>query len=516
MIGKYELGIALAAGDFDCRTRLCSHVVTGASYVVRIYDKAVLEEAQWMWERVRASIYVQRTLPKHENIVEMVECFETASSLYILMQLFQSVNVTKLLCSNIRDTGEAVEAEDGSVPPSVLGAYWNQTLAKATQIRQRGSPLLNTSVSAFEDSQRSTTTSGSTTPRRLLRKRNKFSKQQICNFFSQVVRGVLHMHEHNVVHLGIAPDHILINDRGLVKIGNLVSCCFCTPGTLMEEMKGTRHSVAPEVLSSDPYDPYLVDAWSLGVLLYFMLNGRYPHDGANTLEHIMYNHIRPSDPHIPHLAKDLLSRLLVTEPAKRMRVSEILQHPFFSDSERSVSEENLLTVENEPRARVFRRGFSSRSKEVTAAITIQRAYRKHRGTTKQLARVIEPEPRDRSITRSTSSKLNHFHSSIVSDADVSGTVSGSSHGDVIVKPFPNYRVAADATCPVCQRPPKPERNINATPYLSTRYVYAGEGKFADRVENQVDVASPSEPAAPTPLLPPILPMKSKSPDVLLE
>lgn len=43
VIGKYELGKVLAGGDFDCRIRLCTHVVTGGRYVIRIYAKAVLQ-----------------------------------------------------------------------------------------------------------------------------------------------------------------------------------------------------------------------------------------------------------------------------------------------------------------------------------------------------------------------------------------------------------------------------------------------------------------------------------------
>ncbi|RNF05019.1 putative protein kinase [Trypanosoma rangeli] len=266
IVGKYELGKVLASGYFDCRTRLCTHIVTGAQYAVRIYNKSVLAEAQWMWDRTRGAIHVMRTLPKHDNIIETVECFETQTSLYILMQLFAPMQITRLY------TTETATGQRVLVP-----------------------------------------------------------MQQTKHYYAQVVRGLLHMHSHNVVHLGLAPDHVMVNDRDQVKIGYLVSCTYFPKGKLCYDIRGTTHTVAPEVLQNGGYDPYLADAWSMGVLLYFMLNqGRYPHDGANTTKNIMYNRIRPPDPNLPPEAKDLLARLLHPTPSRRMRVQNIMSHPFFA------------------------------------------------------------------------------------------------------------------------------------------------------------------------------------------
>lgn len=263
IVGKYEMGRVLAAGDFDCRTRICTHVVTGAQYAVRIYDKNILAEAAWMWNQIREAVQVMRTLPKHENIVEMVECFETQTSLYILMQLHSPIQITKMYT-----------APDVDIPLSKTKYY-----------------------------------------------------------FTQVVKGVTHLHENGVVHLGIAPDHIMINDREQVKIGFLVSCRFFKKGEKMTDMKGTKHSVAPEVLRQEPYNPLLADAWSLGVLLFFMLNGgQYPHDGANTSKNILNGKIRQLNPALPVQARDLVSQLLAYNPENRMSVADILNHPWMCEN----------------------------------------------------------------------------------------------------------------------------------------------------------------------------------------
>nr|CCC91427.1 putative protein kinase [Trypanosoma congolense IL3000] len=266
-VGKYELGKVLASGYFDCRTRLCTHIVTGAQYVVRIYNKNTLAEAKWMWERIREAIHVMRTLPKHENIIEISELFETESSLYILMQLFAPMHVTKMYTTDA-PTGERITV-----------------------------PIQRTKL-----------------------------------LFTQVVRGLRHMHDCDVVHFGLAPDHVMVNSQDQVKIGGLVSCKYVPKGTkLCRDIRGTMHTVAPEVLRNGEYDPYLADAWSLGVLLYFMLHrGRYPHDGANTTKNILYHRIRPPDPNLPVEAQDLLRSLLSHDPTTRLRVEQIMDHPFFT------------------------------------------------------------------------------------------------------------------------------------------------------------------------------------------
>jgi len=42
--------------------------------------------------------------------------------------------------------------------------------------------------------------------------------------------------------------------------------------------------MAPEVVSKTPHNPYLSDRWSLGILLYMMLNGCCPFKGSTQKE----------------------------------------------------------------------------------------------------------------------------------------------------------------------------------------------------------------------------------------
>lgn len=44
----------------------------------------------------------------------------------------------------------------------------------------------------------------------------------------------------------------------------------------IREQCGTPAYIAPEIINDKGYFPYLVDIWSLGVLLYAILQGRVP------------------------------------------------------------------------------------------------------------------------------------------------------------------------------------------------------------------------------------------------
>ncbi|TPP46966.1 Protein kinase domain family protein [Leishmania donovani] len=409
VIGNYELGRVLATGDFDCRTRLCRHITTGVRYVVRVYDKRVLAEAQWMWNRVAESIRVQCTLPKNKYVLEMVECFESNTSVYMLMHLFPSINITKLFTdsaarakllsclqamsranahtsaaatSNGSLTTEPEKTAKGephrkpshvhalpatdptSAPKSVLSRglktsmrtpsasaaesqpseHGTEETADANEFSHRGGGKQESTPSTA-----ASTMGGASTSPMAVASVNAFlgtavpshvPLSLIRDLFEQAVKGVSHLHQYNVAHTGIAPDHLLVGANGLLRISNMVSCCFCAQGERLHELRGTRHTVAPEVLRGESYDPYLADAWALGVVLYFMLNrGRYPHDGASTLRHILHGRVRPSRPGLPPVALDLVSRLLQGSPEERLPVDAILTHPFFLAPLPTIAEE---------------------------------------------------------------------------------------------------------------------------------------------------------------------------------
>ena len=80
--------------------------------------------------------------------------------------------------------------------------------------------------------------------------------------------------------------------------------------------------MAPEIIADKGYNGFYVDIWSLGVLLYTMLQGTVPFK-ASSLEDlhalILRGNIRYPVPISPD-ARDLIERMLVVEPTDRISI----------------------------------------------------------------------------------------------------------------------------------------------------------------------------------------------------
>ncbi|KAF2581359.1 hypothetical protein F2Q68_00000254 [Brassica cretica] len=127
------------------------------------------------------------------------------------------------------------------------------------------------------------------------------------------------------------------------KVGPFLLLCFLTyywSSILHSRPKstvGTPAYIAPEVLSRREYDGKHADVWSCGVTLYVMLVGAYPFEDPNdpknfrkTIQRIMAIQYKiPDYVHISQECKHLLSRIFVTNPAKRITLKEIKNHPWY-------------------------------------------------------------------------------------------------------------------------------------------------------------------------------------------
>ncbi|XP_037922435.1 ribosomal protein S6 kinase 2 beta isoform X3 [Hermetia illucens] len=156
-----------------------------------------------------------------------------------------------------------------------------------------------------------------------------------------VMSAVAYLHDHGVVHRDLKPSNLLyasvyqtpdslkLCDLGFAKQlradnGLLMTPCY------------TANFVAPEVLKRQGYD-LACDIWSLGVLLYIMLDGKTPFASSPTdtpeliLARIGAGRVDIESGHwqaISPQAKDLLRQMLHYQPNKRPTAKQILEHPW--------------------------------------------------------------------------------------------------------------------------------------------------------------------------------------------
>lgn len=85
----------------------------------------------------------------------------------------------------------------------------------------------------------------------------------------------------NVTHRDIKSENILLNKHLNLKIIDFgFSLVVSQSNRNINSYCGTPTYMAPEVVSKIPHNPQLSDRWSMGVLLFTMLNGHCPFRAA--------------------------------------------------------------------------------------------------------------------------------------------------------------------------------------------------------------------------------------------
>ncbi|KAL1122710.1 hypothetical protein AAG570_003037 [Ranatra chinensis] len=98
----------------------------------------------------------------------------------------------------------------------------------------------------------------------------------------QLISGLTYLHAIGVVHRDLKCENVLISNNRRVKIADFGFSKFLEKeGDLCSTYCGSLGYSAPEVLEGKPYDGKCADAWSLGVVIYAMLNRSLPFDTTN-------------------------------------------------------------------------------------------------------------------------------------------------------------------------------------------------------------------------------------------
>ena len=96
------------------------------------------------------------------------------------------------------------------------------------------------------------------------------------------------------------------------------------------------------MIAGKRYDALTADIWSCGVILYAMLCGYLPFEDDNT--NILYKKILKGTFEIPDFlsrpARDILIKILNTDPRTRYTIEDIRLHPWFSISPYKAEDEN--------------------------------------------------------------------------------------------------------------------------------------------------------------------------------
>ncbi|XP_028603716.2 calcium/calmodulin-dependent protein kinase type IV isoform X2 [Podarcis muralis] len=164
-----------------------------------------------------------------------------------------------------------------------------------------------------------------------------YSERDAADAVKQILEAVAYLHANGIVHRDLKPENLLyatpapdaslkIADFGLSKI--------VADQVTMKTVCGTPGYCAPEILRGCAYGPE-VDMWSLGIITYILLCGFEPFYDERGDQYMFkrilnceYDFVSPWWDDVSLNAKDLVKKLIVLDPKKRLTTFKALQHPW--------------------------------------------------------------------------------------------------------------------------------------------------------------------------------------------
>ncbi|KAL8835354.1 MAG: hypothetical protein Q9170_003343 [Blastenia crenularia] len=166
----------------------------------------------------------------------------------------------------------------------------------------------------------------------------KFPENLVGLYMSQVLHGLLYLHEQGVIHRDIKGANILTTKQGLVKLADFGVATRTT--TLHESsVVGTPYWMAPEVIELSGATT-ASDIWSLGCTVIELLDGKPPYHKLQPM-HALFRIVNDDHPPLPEgaspVVRDFLTQCFQKDPNLRVSARKLLKHPWIVNARRSDS-----------------------------------------------------------------------------------------------------------------------------------------------------------------------------------
>jgi serine/threonine protein kinase len=168
-------------------------------------------------------------------------------------------------------------------------------------------------------------------------KEDLFPENQLRRFFKDFLVGLEHIHQAGIIHRDIKPDNILMDTNFMPKIADFGISNIHESNSIIEDTGGTPLYLSPEVIENEGKIGFQTDIWSSGIVLYLLVFGDTPFKGRNMNE--LFLQILSKEVSFDmstdfnddqSLVQDLIKKMLIKDPTKRITLEEIKKHPWFT------------------------------------------------------------------------------------------------------------------------------------------------------------------------------------------
>ena len=180
----------------------------------------------------------------------------------------------------------------------------------------------------------------------------RFPEPEAARMVYELCLALDYLHKRSIIHRDIKPENLLLSDNthnATLKLADFGWSNFEENSKKRETYCGTVDYLAPEMADRQHKHDRSVDIWCVGVLIFELLTGRTPfspeqkpmvsvaqaqHETKKNI--ITLNYSFPYD--FPMFAKDLVKKIMVLDPAKRIQIPNMLNHPWFKQNNIGVSQ----------------------------------------------------------------------------------------------------------------------------------------------------------------------------------
>ena len=161
--------------------------------------------------------------------------------------------------------------------------------------------------------------------------RQKLNEEEASYFFYQLINGLDYIHHKNIVHRDLKPENLLLGKGNILKIVDFGLSNYYEEEKLLSTPCGSPCYASPEMVCGNKYDGLMIDIWSCGIIIYAMTCGYLPFEDINN--EILFKKIMKCKIDYPEFLSnntlDIMKKILVVDPNKRINIQEIRKHPFY-------------------------------------------------------------------------------------------------------------------------------------------------------------------------------------------
>jgi serine/threonine protein kinase len=195
--------------------------------------------------------------------------------------------------------------------------------------------------------------------------KEKLEQDEASMFFYQLINALEYIHSLGIAHRDLKPENLLLVENKIIKIIDFGLSNYFNGEKNLETPCGSPSYASPEIIKGEAYNGFYIDIWASGIIMFAMLCGYLPFDDdeeeneddeneVNTSDNIkrsdrtsrvsneseksednevLFQRILEGKLEFPSYltpeAVDLMKKILVVDPTKRIEIKDIKKHKFY-------------------------------------------------------------------------------------------------------------------------------------------------------------------------------------------